>query len=188
MTPNELQESIKKIIKGDQKAFESIVEAYQQYAFGLSYRILCDEEEARDNVQDAFIKIWKKIKSYKLSMKFENWLSKVVVNTAIDRLRVIQRQQQVSIEAVSESLTALSDPGFQNVFENEEIGNWIRLLAGKLPEKQRIIFILRDIQGMSSMEVQEVMELTETMVKSNLYHARKAVALKLEQIIDYERK
>ncbi len=184
----DLQKTIKRIIAGDQSAFQSLVEAFQQYAFGLAFRILCDEEEARDSVQEAFIKVWKKLDSYQLEMKFQNWLSKIVVNTAIDRLRVIKRNNEVSVNNLLPSTKGLMDSSFQLEMENMEISSWIQLCADGLPEKQRMVFILRDIQGMDSEEVQLMLDLDDNSIKSNLYHARKAVRRKLSHIMDFEKK
>lgn len=184
---DQLQDDIKKIMSGDKNAFKRLVESYQQYAFSVAFRILCDEEEARDGVQEAFIKIWKNLHNYKASMPFKTWLSSIVTHTAIDRLRVISRQNQVSIHQVSEHLNGMSADSFLEKLENREAGRLIRAISARLPEKQRLIFILRDIQGMSSSEVQFVLNLPESAVKSNLYYARNTVRKQLQQILAYER-
>jgi len=100
----EIEKIIKEIKDGKQDAFRKLVEEYQQYAFNLAFRILCDEEEARDTVQDSFIKIWRKINEYDTNIKFTTWMYKIVTNTAIDRIRSIKRQKSVNIDEVSEKL------------------------------------------------------------------------------------
>jgi RNA polymerase sigma-70 factor (ECF subfamily) len=72
--------------------------------------------------------------------------------------------------------------------DNKELGRMIRLVADGLPEKQNMVFVLRDIQGLNPSEVAEILEIPETAVKSNLYHARKAIRNRLEKIINYERR
>lgn len=185
---DQLQDDIKRVLSGDKSAFRRLVESYQQYAFSVAFRILCDEEEARDSVQEAFIKIWKNLHAYRASMPFRTWLSSIVTHTAIDRLRVISRQNQVSIHQVSDHLYGMNTDSFLERLENAEASRLIRAISDLLPEKQRLIFILRDIQGMSSSEVQLVLDLPESAVKSNLYYARNTVRKQLQQILTYERK
>ncbi len=94
----DLDEIITMVKNGDQAAFRKIVEEYRQQAFSMAFRIVCDEEEARDIVQESFIKIWQKIDTYDMSMKFSTWLYKIVANSAIDRMRQIKRHNLVNID------------------------------------------------------------------------------------------
>ncbi len=184
----ELKDIIDKIKSGDKAAFKELVEQQQQYAFSLAFRILCNEEDARDTVQDSFIKIWRNIKSYNPKMKFTTWIYKIVTNSAIDRLRSAKRFSQVNLEDVSEILDKMNHQDLQVQLDNQEMGQLIHLIADELPEKQRMVFVLRDIQGVNSSEVVEILGQKETSVKSNLYHARKFIREKLEKIMDYERR
>ena len=185
---SELKKIINKVKKGDQRAFRLLVEQHQKYAYNLAFRLLCDEEEARDAVQDSFIKIWQKITDYKIELKFTTWMYKIVTNTAIDRLRSIKRLNLVQLEDVSEKLEKMNEQGFENQMDNKETGQLIRLISEGLPQKQRLVFVLRDIQGLGSAEVENILSLPETSIKSNLYHARKMIREKLTKIMAYERR
>ncbi len=77
---------IHKARNGDKNAFGELVTKYQQYAFNLAFRIVCNEDDARDVVQDSFIKIWKNMKAYLPKIEFTTWMYKIVTNTAIDHL------------------------------------------------------------------------------------------------------
>ncbi|MCD4664412.1 MAG: RNA polymerase sigma factor [Bacteroidales bacterium] len=179
---------IQQIKNGDQKAFRVLVENHQQYAFSLAFRILCDEDEAKDAVQESFIKIWRSIKNYDEKMKFTTWMYKIVTNTAIDRFRSIKRLNQVNIETVYEKLEKQNhhNPGVQ--LDNRETAQLIRIISETLPEKQKLVFVLRDLQGLDSCEVEDILNLPETSVKSNLYHARKVIREKLNKILSFERR
>jgi RNA polymerase sigma-70 factor (ECF subfamily) len=186
--PSTLKETIDKIKAGDQSAFRQLVESHQQYAYSLAFRILCEEEEARDCVQESFIKTWKNIQSYKSDMKFTTWLYKIVTNTALDRYRKLKRLKQVRLEDSPSVIEKLNHQDTAVQLDNKELGRMIRLVADGLPEKQNMVFVLRDIQGLNPSEVAEILEIPETAVKSNLYHARKAIRNRLEKIINYERR
>lgn len=179
---------ILQIQKGDNNAFKILVEEYQQYAFKLAFRIVCNDEDAKDVVQESFIKIWKNMKTYKREIKFTTWMYKIITNTAIDKLRVIKRNNHVNIKDVSQLLDLMSNEHPDIQFDNLETGQLIRTISESLPEKQKLVFILRDLQGMGSKDVEEVLDMNETSVKSNLYFARKAVREKLNKLISYERR
>ena len=182
------KELIKRILAGSQTAFRQLVEKYQQYAFSLAFRILCHEEESKDTVQDSFVKIWKNINSYNDQHKFTTWMYKIVTNTAIDKLRSIKPELRIDLDKVSKHLDSFNNTNEEIQFENRELGQIINLVSEGLPEKQRLVFVLRDIQGFASDEVREILDLPENSIKSNLYHARKTIREKLTNIMDYERR
>lgn len=187
MMPENLHEIITGTRNGDRKAFKKLVEMYQQPAYRLAFRILGNEEEARDAVQESFIKIWQKISSFDSSREFIPWMYRILANTSADRLRTMHRHPLVPIDQVSQNLLAMQqrDPG--TPADNHDLAMLIKGLAGGLPGKQKLVFILRDIEGMSSEEVEEITELTGDAVKSNLYHARKSVRERLLKILEKER-
>jgi RNA polymerase sigma-70 factor, ECF subfamily len=175
----DLQEIIANVKKGDQAAFRMLVEEYRQQAFSMAFRILCDQEEARDVVQDSFIKIWQKIETFDMNEKFSTWLYKIVANSAIDRMRQIKRHNLVSLEKAIGTIDRINLAGTQTEVDNKETARLIVWISDGLPEKQKMVFILRDLQGVDSEEVQQILKLSETSVKSNLYHARRAIREKL---------
>jgi RNA polymerase sigma-70 factor, ECF subfamily len=187
MMPENLQETVKCIRNGDQAAFRKLVTIYQQPAYRLSFRILGNEEEARDAVQESFIRIWRKIGSYDPSREFIPWMYRIFVNTSTDRLRTIHRHTMIPFEQMAHNLEAIQQDDPANSADNRELANLIKGLAEMLPEKQKLVFILRDIEGMTSEEVESITELNETSVKSNLYYARKSVRERLLRILEKER-
>jgi len=177
---------VKQIIKGDQAAFKALIEKYQQYAFSLAFRILCDEDEAKDAVQESFIKIWKSIKKYDQKMKFSTWIYKIVTNSAIDRLRSIKRIGMESMDDATQNSGSNLNYNPDKEYDNRELAKLIRTISGELPEKQKLVFVMRDIQGMSSIEVENILDIPADTVKSNLYHARKVVKEKLNKILHFD--
>jgi len=183
----ELNGIILQVKKGDKLAFRKLVEEYQQYAFNLAFRILGDQEEAKDAVQESFIKIWQKINSYDTNQKFSTWMYKIVTNQSIDRFRAIRRNDKINLDEARIIIEKMQVET-ETILENKEISKLIGALADSLPEKQRIIFVLRDIQGLNSVEVEEILNLPPDSIKSNLYLARKAIREKLTALFKFERR
>ena len=165
-----------------------LVEHYQQTAYRLAFRMLGDEDEARDVVQDSFIRIWEKIKTYNEKEKFTNWMYRIVSNRAIDSIRAMKRRPVISIEKLIPDTLGTGENGIDVALENREAGELIKAFTRGLPEKQQLVFSLRDLQGLSPQEVQDISGMTETAIKSNLYHARKTIREKLTAILTFERK
>jgi RNA polymerase sigma-70 factor, ECF subfamily len=185
--PENLQETIGCIRNGDPSAFRKLVMMYQQPAYRLAFRILGNEEEARDAVQESFIKIWQKIGSFDPSREFIPWMYRILVNTSTDRLRSIRRHVMIPIDLASQKLETMQQGDPSTLSDNHDLAILIKGMADMLPEKQKLVFILRDIEGMASQEVESITELSETSVKSNLYHARKRVRERLLKILEKER-
>ncbi len=187
MMPENLQEIIMCIRNGDRKAFKKLVEMYQQHAYRLAFRILGNEEEARDAVQESFIKIWQKFDSFDSSREFIPWMYRILTNTSADRLRTMHRHELIPIDLVSQKLLEIQQRDQGSSADNHDMAMLIKGLAGTLPDKQKVVFILRDVEGMSSEEVETITELTGDAVKSNLYYARKSVRERLLRILEKER-
>lgn len=179
---------IEQVKEGNKTAFKYLVEEYQKYAFNLAFRILCNEEDAKDVVQESFIKIWKNIKRFNTGLKFTTWMYKIVINTAIDKQKSLRVSKTVQLDEITNSILAIERDGPDARLNNDQLGKVIEQITSVLPEKQRLVFILRDLQSMDSPEVENVLDLTETSVKSNLYYARQVVRQKLEKFLETERR
>lgn len=176
--------TIDKARRGSREAFGQLVTAYQQYAFNLAFRIVCNEDEAKDVVQDSFVKMWKNMKNYNPKNKFTTWMYRILTNTAIDHLRSSKNRDLFTID--DEKLLMVSKDNPETKLNNQELGQLIQSISNNLPEKQKLVFVLRDLQGMNTVETSDVLELTITSVKSNLYHARNLIKEKLLKILSYE--
>lgn len=179
---------IKEVKSGNKMAFRYLVEEHQQYAFNVAFRVVCNEEDAKDVVQESFIKIWKNIDSFNAKLKFTTWMYKIIINSAVDKLRSAKRAKMIHIDKVSEKLFCLEKHSQDVQIENRELGDMITLISDGLPEKQKLVFVLRDLQGFNSIEVQSILDMPETSVKSNLYNARQFVRKKLSKLLAYERR
>jgi RNA polymerase sigma-70 factor (ECF subfamily) len=186
--PANLHDIIANVRNGDQRAFRTLVEMYQQPAYRLAFRILGNEEEARDAVQECFIRIWQKIGTFDSAREFIPWMYRILTNAATDRLRTMQRHATIPIEVVAKRVIGLLQGDRETPLENRDLAMLIRTLAGTLPEKQKLVFILRDVEGMSSEEVEAITGMSPDAVKSNLYLARRCVRERLFRIFEKERR
>jgi len=182
----ELEIIISSARNGDKKAMGLLVQQYQQYAFNLAFRLVCNEDDARDVVQDSFIKMWRNMKQFNPEIKFTTWMYKIVTNTAIDLLRSTKKMNLVSIDDFQEKFVSASADNPEIQLNNKETGQMIRSISNTLSEKQKLVFVLKDLQGLSSSEVGDVLDLSTNSIKSNLYHARKVIKEKMQKILSYE--
>lgn len=174
----EVSRLLKKSRRGDMQSFRVIVETYQSYAYALAYRVLVNQEDAEDAVQEAFLRVWRHSENYTPENKFTTWLYTVVTNVCYDRLR-----QRKRTEAYRESESG-STPGYTMDSQNEH-EDLLRVLhnrLGILPERQRIVFILRDLQNLSVRDVAAILDISESAVKTNLHYARKQLQTILKDI------
>ena len=168
----------------DQNAFRMLVDSYSDYAFSVAFRIVNDEEESKDIVQETFISVWNRIAHFNPERKFSNWLYRIVVNKCYDSLRRKKRMSLVYPDTSNwqiPDLFAASNPEKQ--LTNEETGKMIRLLTGKLSPKQKVVFILSELEGLSQDDISEITGMIKTSVKSNLNHARRSIGKMIEKHI-----
>ena len=177
-----VEQLITRCQRGDSGSFRQLVEMYQGYAFTLAFRILWDEEDARDTVQDSFLSVWKHLEKIDGRCKFTTWLYSIVTNRAKDRLKANMRRRQVIGPNTRIIEETLSGESLDRALANTDLAERIRALAGDLPLKQRMVFVLRDLQDCSVAEVAETLHMSQGSVKTNLCHARARIRRTIEQM------
>lgn len=179
----QIQELVNRSKQNDTVAFAQLVSEFQLMVFRLAFRLLCDEDEARDMVQETFVKIWISIDKYDGSCRFSTWIYKITCNTCYDRLRALQRSPSAySSHLVSADNTIRSEENIEEILTNKELKNLILRFAGQLSPKQKLVFTLRDIEGLDVAEVVAITGMSAEQVKHNLYQARKQIKNKIHQI------
>lgn len=163
--------------EGDTDAFRYIVSQYQQMIFTLAFRLLCDEEDAKDATQETFIKIWQNISNYKKQYKFTTWIYKIAVNVCYDKLRLEQKITKVELRDCD--LYSNSNPE-EHLYE-KELKAIIKEITSGLPPKQKLVFTLCEIEELDTGEISVITGLTPRKIKSNLYLAKQYVKLKIEE-------
>lgn len=150
--------------------------------FRLALRITFNRAEAEDIVQDALIKVWNKRDEWAQMESVEAYCLTVVRNLAIDRS---QKKESQNLELTPETQEMPDALTPESQFERDEQLRLVHRLVNELPEKQRTIVQLRDIEGKSYKEIADVLAITEEQVKVNLFRARQRIKLKYSEINDY---
>lgn len=175
---------IKSCIIKDEAAFKILVDKYSDFAFTVAFRIMNDEEESKDIVQESFITVWNKIGGFNTKKNFSNWLYRIIVNKCYDSLRKRKRMQLIYPDAEGWNIPGIySDSNPHNKLENKEIGKIIRLLTNRLSAKQRIVFVLSELEGLSHEDISEITGMVKSSIKSNLNHARRKIGEMIEKHI-----
>lgn len=170
--------AIYKAQQGDLAAFNQLVMAYQGTAYSVSYRIMGNSETAADACQDAFLKAYKSIKQYE-GGSFKSWLLRIVTNTCYDHLRYKKRRPATSLDDMTDNpdehnthLVSESEAPEDRVLRGE-LNDLIQLGINQLPEDQRVVLVLSDVQGMAYQEIAEIIDQPLGTVKSRLSRGRR---------------
>jgi RNA polymerase sigma-70 factor, ECF subfamily len=172
------QALIERCRRGDAAAFEPLVERYRERVWRLTYNYLRDREEARDAAQEAFVRAWQALPSFRGQSAFYTWLFRIAMNVATDRARQrAARRRALGSEQVSEeeAKRVMVDPQASpdDLAAKAEQRARIRQALDTLPEHHRAIIMLSDLQGLSYREIAEVLDIPMGTVMSRLHNARK---------------
>jgi len=166
-------------------AFEQLLDRYEDKIFRLAYRFVRNETEAKEVLQDTFLSIWRKLDTFKGDSQFGSWLYRVAANTALMRLRAQRRHPEVSTEELPagylDNFGSLPPTGDNwarrpdDELQSDELRRQIQSAADALPEIYRTVFILRDVEGLSTEETAEILDISVPTVKTRLHRARIAL-------------
>lgn len=137
--------------------------------YRLALRMLREPADAQDAIQEVFLKIWRQGAALKKIDNIEAWAMRVTKNHCLDRLRSRQRQVQV---LEPHQLDADDYPSAQEKLEQGETGRQLKRLMQRLPEKQKLVLQLRDVEGMMYQEIEDILDMPLGQVKTNLFRAR----------------
>ena len=179
MTREEELEIIVKVRSGDADAFEALVLEHQNKVYSLALRMVGNEEDARDMAQEAFIRAFNSLGSFRGESKFSVWLYRLTSNICIDVLRGRAKRRTVSLswedEDGDEGELEIPDERFspEAGLERSELREAVRRGLEQLTPEYREILLLREINGLSYDEIGRALNLEEGTVKSRIFRARK---------------
>lgn len=165
---------VERTLAGDGQAFEGLVRRYEERAWWAAYHLLGDAEEARDVVQDGFLRAYKALARFDFGMSFYTWLYRIVVNLSIDAMRKRSRMRPVALDDVAGGLAepdAPSGPGER--IESAETVARVREVLALLPEKYRSVMTLRELDDLSCKEIASIVRSTHATVRWRLHVARR---------------
>ncbi len=170
-------------LNGDRRAFDALVVRYQDMVFNLCYNITGDYDEANDSAQDVFISVYKNLGKFEKRSAFSTWLYRIAVNTCRSRLSSAYKKRTVSIGDNEGFIQAGSGSNPADIFERGESERAVRDGIARLPEEERILIILRDIEGRSYEEIAGITDLKEGTVKSRISRGRHRLREYLKGVI-----
>ncbi len=177
----DLTEKIIDAKRGDLEAFRLLVENHQTFVYRVAFRLLSNKEDAEDAVQECFIRVWKNLFRFDVNKTFTTWLYCIITNLCYDRLRAAKRKENNFDYNTDLSLMKdMNNP--DTLLNKKDMREIIQKLADTLPPKQRIVFVLRDMEDKDINSVAAILKMTQKSVKSNLYFARKYLRTKLSEL------
>jgi RNA polymerase sigma-70 factor (ECF subfamily) len=185
---------LERAASGEPQAFEALVLRYQDRVYGLALRLTRSPEEAEDVTQDAFLKAYRALASFRGGSSFYTWLFRIAFNAAQSRLRSLgrlharekptaaaERPEEDDPPEVAEP--ASQDPGPADLAEQRDSVARVERAIEELEPGHRAVVVLRDVEGLSYGEIAEVTGSTRAAVKSRLHRARGELARKLEDLL-----
>lgn len=181
---------VKAVLGGDSTAYRGLVEKYQTRVYSMVYGMIRNREDARDLTQEAFVKAFNNLKSFRLEASFYTWLYRIAMNVSIDFTRKRKRREVAGFEEDIANRDA--DGGIDEVhhqdspsrsLERKQLYARIMDALEKLPADQKQVILLRELEGLSYKEIADVMGIPEGTVMSRLFYARK----KMQKLLAAER-
>lgn len=157
---------------GDESAFNELVRKYMNIAYNIAYGIVGNCEDAKDISQDAFLKVYNSINKFRENSKFYTWFYRIIVNTSLNYIR---GNKMLFIDFQDKDINLVIDKSFgpAEKLEGFRIRDKIEKVLSRLSPKQKIVFELKNYQGLSLKEISEIMNCSIGTVKSHLFRAVK---------------
>jgi RNA polymerase sigma-70 factor (ECF subfamily) len=161
---------------GDEEAFAQLVRRHSGGLHRAVARILADDSEAWDVVQMAFLKAWQRLDRYDPRYRFSTWLYRIGTNVAIDLLRSRSSRERIHKTHTEHRLRLVgAGEGTESRADTNEADRILGQLVGVLTPQQHSAFVLREMQGLDTAEVAEVLGCSATTVRNHIFQARKAL-------------
>jgi RNA polymerase sigma-70 factor (ECF subfamily) len=182
------EELVRRVQRGDKKAFDLLVLKYQNRIVQLINRYVRDAHEAQDIAQETFIKAYRAMASFRGDSAFYTWIYRIAINTAKNHLAARSRRptdDEIEVEVAEQfegenSLRDQETP--EGILLSEELGQTIQLALEELPGELRTAITLREMDGLSYDEIAEVMGCPVGTVRSRIFRAREAIDKKIKSL------
>ena len=165
------------------EAFRTRVLPAKNKLYRFAFRLMGNQDEAKDIVQEVFMRVWKRRDEMHTYLNMEAWCMQITKNLCYDKLKSKAHQNRVALPEHWQIEDIASTP--DQKAETKDIMNRIHGFISKLPDKQKQVIQLRDIEGYSYKEIGEILEIDINQVKVNLFRARQAVRESLVKITSY---
>ena len=188
----EEQKLIEKAQKGDKAALAELVKEYEQTVYNFAFKICRNQERAEHTMQETFLSMVKSIEQFSGKSKLSTWLYTVVSNHCLMLARSNKKYGYTSLDdddnLIDEKNVSDWNVTPDKVTENNELKNVLDEAIEKLPHDYRVVFLLRDVEGLSTAETGKIVNLSVPAVKSRLHRARAFLRNELNETFKYEQK
>lgn len=168
---------IEKVLAGDSQAFEMLILKYQSKLFATSMNVVKNRELAEDIVQEAFMKAFMKLDSLKNREQFYPWLKRIALNIALNHFE--KEKRVMDVENDDEETSFFDNIGGgespEELTLKEELHRYVRNYVDSLPDKLRVVIVLREVEDMSYEEISDMMNIPLGTVRSRLFNARQII-------------
>ena len=170
---------VARVQDGDSSAYDHLVQRYKERLYATVYHMTSNHEDANDLVQDAFIKAYKSIKSFKRESSFYTWIYRIAVNRTLNHLKRGKTRQHFSLDDIDTHIQ--NDPDFVELLSyvtpRREVGlselqEKLNVALQKLSEPHRAVVVMHDVQGLTHADIAKALGCSEGTVRSRLFYAR----------------
>ncbi len=183
MTREEEAKIIRAVVDGNANAFEDLVLEYQKQVYHITLKMTGNEEDAFDLSQETFLKAYRSLSGFRGESSFGSWIYRLASNLCIDFLRKKKRQgggQFISLDEEEEERRPRELPDLryepQSALEKKEMRQKVQEGLQRLPHEQKLILVMRDVEGFSYQEISDALKIELGTVKSRIYRARAHLA------------
>ncbi len=176
---------------GDEDAFGELVRKYQAKIYSLAYGMVGNHSDADDLAQEIFLKSYRNLKKFRFKSSFYTWLYRIGVNTVITRRKQLRRHrhlellpQTLDVEGTPYLPSRLGGNRGDRAAGGRELRREIREAIDRLPEKQRTVVVMHDVEGISHGEISRILRSSEGTVRSRLHYGRKKLQEELAEWLD----
>ncbi|MBM3322551.1 sigma-70 family RNA polymerase sigma factor [candidate division WOR-3 bacterium] len=183
-------ELVRRAQAGNSEAFEELVRRYERKVYNIAYRLLGNEQDASEALQDAFLRAYRFLSKFQFKSSFYTWLYRIATNVSLSKLRGRERVETVSLDqTVGDSgEVALEIPDYkyapERLMQQRELRQALQDAVDELPEDYRSVVVLRDLEDLSNEEVSKVLKLSVAAVKSRLHRGRLVLREKLAKYLE----
>jgi RNA polymerase sigma-70 factor (ECF subfamily) len=178
-------ELVRRVQAGNTEAFEELVRRYERKVYNITYRLMGNEQDASEALQDAFLRAYRFIGKFQFKSSFFTWLYRIATNVSLSKLR---RRDKLNTVSLDQPVNAAGDLPFEipdvkygpeKLMKQRELRAALQKSVEELPEDYRSGVVLRDLEGLTNEEVSKVLKLSVAAVKSRLHRGRLVLRQKL---------
>jgi len=165
------EELVEACLAGEESAFDVLVGRWEKKIRGAIYRFIGSEDDARDLCQEAFLKAYRSLDSFKQEARFSSWLYQIAINLCRDRLRRRRGRTMVSLEELVEGGAAMTmaGPSALDLLQERDVSRLVANAIASLADEQREVIILKEYQDLTFLEIAETLGVPLSTVKTRLY-------------------